>query len=252
MKQFQILVTVLLFINFRSICTMHVADWGVTSDIHRLRFVTRDFFKQLFSLITDDTYNLPDFKQTYEHTLKGKNGTVQFRAYNGRLNDFKIEMINDTKHGALRRLAIARDNHRQHELIVCDQCMYVKADRVNYLYEAYYNTFSTHGRLSNGPILYWLSFQINIIYQHDNQLNKSACEVTFDPITLALDSKHKEYKIEATINNVGVLNFVADKIDEWLIHQLNVTTLNSLQINMKNYAQTTIKKDVICDEFLSE
>ncbi|XP_075223510.1 uncharacterized protein LOC142325534 [Lycorma delicatula] len=240
------ILTVLFFISAQFSSGMRVADWGVTSDINRLKFVTRDLFQEAFKIVSDDIYTLPDLKQTYDHTLKNNNATVQFRAYNGRFHNFILELINEN--GQLRRLILPKSpGKKQHEMIICGDCILLHTDKVNYLYEAYYGKYHSHGRIYSGPMTYWLSFQMPIINSYNIGTNQTTCSPQLEQVTLVLDSNHDSAKIE----NMGVLNFLADKLDTWLIQHLNTTVVFNLKNTLLHAINIVSENHYICDEFLS-
>lgn len=227
-------------------------DWGVTSDVNRLKCAFRDVFEETFDLVNagQEDYPLPDIKKDYYHTWRNVTSAVEFRAFNGWLEAPRVQT--STNYGCLRRLVIPSNTstwpwHHQHEMIVCNECVSVVANSVNYAYEAYYNSIRAFGKITKKHIKYAMNSKITIVNDYVNE-NNFYCGTNAEPIVLSLDPNGVYNDTE--IRGLRSLNFIHDHIDEWLLEHLNGTICVDLQSRLQIALAKVFSLHEICNEFL--
>lgn len=233
--------------------SFRIADWGVTSDINRLKCVFRDVFEETFDLVNagQQDYPLPDIKKDYIHQWRNATGTVEFRAFNGWLESPVIQM--SSSYGCLRRMVIPQNSsaawpwQHQREMIVCNECMSLVADSVNFAYEAYYNSIRAFGKFNKKHVKFTVNSKISIAHDFVGE-NKDFCGTNTEPLALNLDP-HGAYN-DTEIRGLMSLNFIQDHIDGWLLEHLNGTVRIDLETRLQTALAKVFSLHEICDEFL--
>lgn len=237
-----------------AIHSFRVIDWGVTSDINRLKCAFRDVFEETFDLVNagQEDYPLPDIKKEYYHQWRNVTSIAEFRAFNGWLEAPRVQT--SSSYGCLRRLVIPSNTstwpwHHQREMIVCNECVSVVANSVNYAYEAYYNSNSKRvfGRITKKHIKFNVNSKITIVNEYGNESNYY-CGTNAEPIVLSLDP-YGVYN-DTEIRGLRSLNFIQDHIDDWLQEHLNGTVRVDLESRLQIALAKVFSLHEICDEFL--
>lgn len=247
---------ILLVLNL-SVINCHVRDWGMTSDLTRLKCTVRDVYREAFELLIagrEGVFPLPSFKQQYEQKWRNITEYAEFAAFNGWMKDSKIQIVKSSQHGTLRKYKMQQDEkkgpwHYAKEMIVCAECLEITNVNVNYFYEAIYNKRQVSGKIKNGPINYKISFQMTITNDYLADTQQYYCYTTTDAFDIGLDTTNNIF--DSDIEGLKTLNFLADHIDDWMENHFNTT----VRSNLKNQLQTAVAKIMlkhdICDEFLS-
>lgn len=235
-----------------TINSFRITDWGVTGDIHRLKSVFRDVFEETFDLVNagQEDYPLPDIKREYGHQWRNVTSVVEFRAFNGWLQAPRVQT--SSNYGCLRRLVIPSNSsvwpwHHQHEMIVCNECVSLVADSVNYAYEAFYNSKWVFGKITKKLVKYTVNSKITVVNDYVND-NNYYCGTNSEPIVLSLDP-HAPYN-DTEIRGLRSLNFIQDNIDSWLLEHLNGTVRIDLESRLQIALAKVFTLHEICDEFL--
>uniref|UniRef100_A0A1B6EBS2 Uncharacterized protein n=1 Tax=Clastoptera arizonana TaxID=38151 RepID=A0A1B6EBS2_9HEMI len=237
--------------------TLHVRDWGMTSDLVRLKFSIQDVFKEAYHLIIagrDGVLPLPDFKQQYEQQWRNITEIVEFSAFNGWMKDTRLQMVKGSEHGILRRYKLQPEDKRgvlyfMKEMIVCAQCLEIKSMNVNYFYEALFNKHHVTGKIMNGPINYKISFQMTVTNDYLPDLQQYYCYTQTDAFDVELDSTNNIF--DSDIEGLRTLNFLAERVDEWMENHFNTTIKTKLKNQLQMSLAKIMNKHQICDEFLS-
>lgn len=227
-------------------------DWGVTSDINRLKCVFRDVFEGTFDLVNagQQDYPLPDIKKEYYQQWRNVTDAVEFRAFNGWLEAPRIQT--SSNYGCLRRVVIPSNSstwpwQHQHEMIVCNECVSLVADSVNYAYEVLYNSKRAFGKITKRHINYAVSSKMTLVNEYVKESNYY-CGSNTEPLVLTLDPHAADNDTE--IRGLMSLNFIQDSIDGWLLEHLNGTVRTDLAVRLQNALAKVFTLHEICDEFL--
>ncbi|KAL1122672.1 hypothetical protein AAG570_002999 [Ranatra chinensis] len=236
---------------------MLVKDWGTASHVNRLAYSTYDIFKGAFNIITAaqrGSYPIEDIKHVYSHEWNEMNATVQFHAFNGWLENLSLEP-RTTQKGNLRRFLINRAERTnfpraggQHELFVCDRCLALVSNRIHYAYESTFHKYETKGIIENGPLYYTVNFQMTVITAFNKTINRYNCYTNLEPVILDMEVNNQ---FISTVEGIGIFNFLADTMDQWIFDHFNNTVRNNMQHKIDTAVRKVLNKRNICEEFLS-